>query len=63
MTFERKAAPPPLLTYKVWKVQLRKDCERKKLLDFDSLEEHTLKLLWKNGFAPTVQAIVENIDL
>lgn len=53
----------PLLTYEMWKIQLRKDCEiEDKLLAFDSLGEYTLKLLWKNGLAPTVRAIVGGFD-
>lgn len=58
MTFERREATP-LLTFEVWRVQFRKDCETEdKLLAFDSLGELTLKMLWENGPAPTVRAIV-----
>lgn len=63
MTFERRQDPPPSLTYEAWKLQLRKDCENEdKLLAFHNLGEYALKLLWKSGLAPTVQAIVGTMD-
>lgn len=59
MTFEQNPVPP-LLTYEVWKVRFRKDCEiEDKLFAFDSLGEFALKLLWESGVAPTVRAIAE----
>lgn len=62
MTSERRPAPQAL-TYEIWKVQLRKECENEgKMLAFDSLGEYTLKLLWQNGLDPNVWAIVESID-
>jgi len=62
MTCEQKQAPP-LLTYEVWKIQFRKDCEiEDKLFAFDSFGEFTLKLLWENGFAPTVRSIAGDSD-
>jgi len=62
MTFERKEAPP-VLTYDLWRIQFRKDCEiEDKLFAFDSLGEFTLKLLWENGYAPTVRAIAGDRD-
>ena len=60
---DEQSQAAPLLTYEVWKIQFRKDCEIEgKLLAFDSLGEYTLKLLWGNGLAPTVRAIVGSID-
>ena len=62
MIFERREAPP-LLTYEAWKAQFRKDCESgDKLLAFDSLGEYTLQLLWSDGLAPTVRAVVGSFD-
>jgi hypothetical protein len=50
----------PLLPFNTWKLQLRRDCElRDKLLAFDAVEEHVLKLLWATGVHPTVKAILE----
>ena len=58
MTFERKQPPVPL-TYDVWKLYLRKDCELQgKLLAFDGIGVYALRLLWEDGIAPTVAAIV-----
>lgn len=63
MTCERRQVPQ-LLTYEVWKLRLRKDCELEdKLLAFDSLGEYTLKMLWENGLGPTVRAITGSIDV
>lgn len=57
MTFERMHGRPSL-AYELWKVQLRKDCEKEeKLLAFYSIGDYTLKMLWESGLAPTVQAI------
>lgn len=62
MTSERRPAAQAL-TYEIWKVQFRKDCENEgKMPAFDSLGEYTLKLLWQSGLAPNVRAIVESID-
>jgi len=62
MTNEQSQAAP-LLTYEVWKIQFHKDCEIEgKLPAFDSLGEYALKLLWGNGLAPTVRAVVGSID-
>ena len=50
-------------SYELWKIRFRKDCESEgKLPAFNSLGEYTLKLLWGSGLAPTVRAIVGNID-
>lgn len=49
------------ITYDVWKLQLRKDCEmRSKLAAFDSIGEYALRLLWESGIDPTVAAIVRS---
>lgn len=62
MTNEQRQAAP-LLTYEVWKIELRKDGETEgKLLAFDSLGECSVKLLWQNCLAPTVRDIVGSID-
>lgn len=62
ITFQQKEALP-LLTYEVWKVLFRKDCENRGLLfAFDPLGDFALKLLWEKGFAPTVRAIAEGVE-
>ena len=59
MSLEQEKPAP--LSYDLWKVQLRKDCELKgKLFAFDGLGEYALKLLWGDGIDPSVEAIVEN---
>lgn len=58
MMDERRQPPVPI-TYDVWKVQLRKDCEvQGKLAAFDGIGEYALRLLWAEGIHPTVAAIV-----
>ena len=60
MTLERKQIPTPL-TYELWKLQLRKDCEGLgKLAGFDAIGDYTLRLLFEDGVDPTVEAIVGN---
>ena len=56
MTFQRKQTH---LSYDVWKLELRKDCELQgKLIAFNGIGEYTLKLLWDDGIDPSVEAIV-----
>ena len=57
MTNEQRQAAP-LLTYEVWKIELRKDGEAEGKL----LGECSLKLLWQNCLSPTVRDIVGSID-
>ncbi|HKT87236.1 MAG TPA: hypothetical protein VJQ59_02285 [Candidatus Sulfotelmatobacter sp.] len=57
-----EAKPPRRATtpFDVWKLQLRRDCERwDKIPAFNAMGDYVLKLLWERGLDPTVQAILE----
>lgn len=55
-------APQSPVSFEIWKLQLRKDCElRDKLLAFDNMGDYALRLLWEHGLNPTVEAITATI--
>lgn len=48
----------PEVTFEVWKLLLRKDCEmHDKLLAFQALGDSVLKIFWQKGLKPTVEAL------
>jgi hypothetical protein len=48
------------LSFELWKLRLREDCERKdKLLAYTSFGEECLRILWEQGTTPSVQGIVD----
>jgi hypothetical protein len=50
----------PLLPSDFWKLCLREDCVRwDKLLDFESVSDECLSLLWEPGALPCVLDIVQ----
>ena len=52
------AAQP--LSFDVWKLRLREDCERKdKLLAFSGIGDDCLRLLWELGTEPSVQGVID----
>jgi hypothetical protein len=60
MTFTRKQRIFTL-TFEIWKVQLRKDCEvQGKLLPFEAIGDDTLKLLWEVAIEPSVESLVKS---
>ena len=55
-------APQSPVSFEIWKLQLRKDCElQDKLLAFDNMGDYALRLLWEQGLDPTVEAITATI--
>lgn len=57
----RKPVSSAPLSFDVWKLQLRDDCELKdKLPSFDAMGDFVLRFLWERGLDPTVQAIIED---
>ena len=57
MTFDGQHPQAPL-SYDIWRVTLRKDCELQgKLPNFENMSEYVLRLLWKDGIDPTVEAV------
>lgn len=50
------------VSFEVWKLQLRKECELQgRLLAFDNMGDYALRLLWENGLDPTIEAIAASI--
>ena len=57
---ERQHPTQSSLAFDLWKLKLRKDCERQgKLLAFDAIGDYALRLLWETGLDPTIRAILE----
>jgi hypothetical protein len=57
MNFNGKQRPVPI-TFEIWKLQLRKDCEAQGKLFFDAIGEYALSLLWEDGVDPSVRAVL-----
>lgn len=50
----------PEITFEVWKLLLRKDCEMQdKLFAFQALGDSVLEIFWQNGLKPTVEALLD----
>ena len=48
------------LSFEVWKLRLREDCERKdKLLAFSNFGEDCLRILWEQATDPSVQGVID----
>ena len=50
----------PQVTFEVWKLLLRKDCEMQdKLLAFQALGDSVLEIFWRSGLKPTIEALLD----
>jgi hypothetical protein len=50
------------LPFEDWKIAFRNDCKRgDKLQAFNAMEDSVLELLWREGLAPTVDALVASV--
>lgn len=57
----RKPVLGASVSFEVWKLLLRHDCElSNKVRSFDALGDYVLQFLWERGIDPTVQAIIED---
>ena len=61
MTPERSEPIERLLTFDVWKLHFRKDCElQNKMIAFNALGEDVLRVLWQSGLEPSVSALTNS---
>ena len=61
MTPERREPVRTLLTFDVWKLHFRKDCElQNKLLAFNALGDEVLMVIWQSGLEPSVTALTNS---
>ena len=60
MGTDGKEAAKPAISFEVWRLQLRKDCEAQdRLLAFQALGDSVLEILWRRGVEPSVKGLLD----